>query len=326
MSDSHPIASPKTVKPSKPYPEFPLFPHASRMWAKKIRGKMYYFGPWSNPDGALKKYLEQKDDLHAGREPRPDTEGITVKVLCNSFLVSKQSLVDSGELTMLTWSDYKTACDEIVAAFGKNRVLPNIGPDDFAKLRERMAQKWGPHRLAKTIQFCRCVFKYAYDSELLDRPVRFGASFKRPSKKVIRLHRGKQGAKLFTAEEVCRIIDSASRQLQAMILLGINCGLGNSDCGNLPQTALDLERGILDYPRPKTGIDRRCPLWPETVTAIREALSSRPTPKKEEHAGCLGRRERPRRGCATCSPPPSPLFSSAIFLRSELLTNRSMPP
>ncbi len=195
--------------------------------------------------GTLKKYLAQKDDLHAGRKPRLDAEGVTVKLLCNNFTVAKRSLVDSGELTTLTWGDYKTACDEIVAAFGKNRVLPNIGPEDFAKLRERMAQKWGPHRLAKTIQFCRSVFKYAYDSELLDRPVRFGASFRRPSKKVIRLHRGKQGAKLFTAEENRRLIESSTLQLRAMILLGINCGLGNSDGGNLPQTALDLERGIL---------------------------------------------------------------------------------
>ena len=30
---------------------------------------MHYFGPWDDPDGALEKYLEQKDDLHAGRKP-----------------------------------------------------------------------------------------------------------------------------------------------------------------------------------------------------------------------------------------------------------------
>lgn len=287
MSEAHPIAHAESVKPSKPYPDFPLFPHATKRWAKKIRGKMHYFGPWSDPDGALAKYLEQKDALHAGKKPREATDGITVKEMCNKFLNAKQALVDSGELALLTWVDYKTTCDEIVAAFGKTRLLTDIGQDDFAGLRNKLAKKWGPQRLGKTIQFVRCAFKYAYDAELLDRPVRFGPGFKRPSKKTLRLHRAAQGEKLFTAEEVRRCVAAASQQVRAMVLLGINCGFGNSDCGNLPKSALDLERGWVIFPRPKTGIQRRCPLWVETVQAIREALDVRPEPKKPEHAGLV---------------------------------------
>jgi integrase len=72
-----------------------------------------------------------------------------------------------------------------------------------------------------------------------------------------------------------------------MILLGINAGFGNADCGHLPLSAVDLEADLIDFPRPKTGIPRRCPLWPETVQAIREASANRPDPRKEEHAGLM---------------------------------------
>jgi integrase len=42
---------------------------------------------------------------------------------------------------------------------------------------------------------------------------------------------------------------------------------------------LNLQRGWVDFPRPKTGIDRRCPLWPETVQALKAAIKIRPEPK-----------------------------------------------
>jgi integrase len=276
-----------TSKPAKPYPDFPLFPHATGQWAKKIRGRMVYFGPWADPDGALKKYLVQRDALHAGRKPRPDTEGLTVKELANHFLNAKQALVDAGELSPLTWADYKRVADELVKHMGKTRVVTDLDPEDFASLRNKMAKKWGPHRLKKSIQYIRSMCKHAYDAGLIDRPLRFGPGFKRPSAKTLRLHRAKQGVKLFTAEEIHRLLDAASVQLRAMILLGINCGYGNSDCGTLPLTALDLETGWIDFPRPKTGIPRRGALWPETVTALEEALARRPQPKQAEHAGLV---------------------------------------
>src|ERR1700745_767124 len=87
---------------------------------------------------------------------------------------------------------------------------------------QNRARKGGPPPLSKTIQFVRCAFKYAYESGLLDRPVRFGPGFKRPSKKVLRLHKAKQGAKLFTADEIRRLLGAAGVQLKAMILLGVN--------------------------------------------------------------------------------------------------------
>lgn len=280
-------ASQDLEKPKKTYPDFPLFAHNTKRWAKKIRGKVHYFGPWENWQAALDNYLKQKDDLHNGRKAREDPDAITVKRMVNKFLKAKKALVESGDLAELTWRDYKSACEEILASFGPSRLVMDLRPDDFGPLRKQTAKKWGPQRLSKTIQFIRCVFKFAYDAELIDRPIRFGPEFKRPTKGVLRRQRAAAGPQLFTAEEVRRMIDTAGFPLKAMLLLGVNCGFGNSDCGNLPQSAIDWQKDILDYPRPKTGIPRRCPLWPETLAALREALAERPAAKKEDHAGLV---------------------------------------
>src|SRR5262249_8649730 len=152
MSETHVTAPAEPVKPAKPYPDFPLFPHAAGVWAKKIRGKLYYFGPWSDPDGALQKYLDQKDSLHAGRKPTPAPEALTVKELANAFLNAKQALVSSGELLARTWTDYKAACDLLIARFGKSRLVEDLGPDDFAALRQHMAKQWAPTSVRSVIQ------------------------------------------------------------------------------------------------------------------------------------------------------------------------------
>ncbi|HEX5271455.1 MAG TPA: tyrosine-type recombinase/integrase [Gemmataceae bacterium] len=274
-------------KPAKPRPDFPLFPHAAGVWAKKIRGKMYYFGPWEDPEGALKKYEAEKEALHAGRKPRADPEAVTVKDVVNAFLTAKKTAVDNGELSSLTWKDYRAACDEVVGALGKGRVVADLRPDDFARLRDALAKRCGPHRLKKMILCVRMAFGFAYDNELTASPVRYGQGFKVPSKKTLRTHKAACGAQTFTADELRRMLAAATVPMRAMFLLGINAGMGNSDVARLPLAAVNLDTGWIDFPRPKTGMPRRCPLWPETVDAIRAALAVRPEPKDPADAALV---------------------------------------
>jgi hypothetical protein len=119
----------------------------------------------------------------------------------------------------------------VVSALGKARLATDLDPGDFAGLRNKLAKKWGAHRLGMTIQCVHCPFKFAFDAGLIPMPFRFGSGFKRPSKKTLRLHRASKGPKLFTADELCKLLDLASPAMKAMILLGINGGDGNGDTG-----------------------------------------------------------------------------------------------
>jgi len=99
---------PKQVKPGKPYPEFPLTPHPNGTWCKKIKGVLYHFGGWSDPEAAREQYLRQVGDIQAGRgqikfvESTTGTNALTVKDLCNRFLNSKRVKVASGERSHTT--------------------------------------------------------------------------------------------------------------------------------------------------------------------------------------------------------------------------------
>src|SRR5262245_21633598 len=162
------VLSPATTgynrRPAKPYPEFPLTPHPAGYWCKKIRGKIHYFGPWDDPDGALARYLEQKDDLHAGRTPRPDPESLTVKDVVNAFLNHKRDKMDAGELSERTWAKYKEVTDLLVGQLGKARIVSDLRSDDFTTLKNAMTKRWGPLRVGDFIQHIRSVFKHAFDA------------------------------------------------------------------------------------------------------------------------------------------------------------------
>lgn len=60
-----------TRKPAKPYPDRPLIAQFIGRWAREIRGRIYDFGRWNDPDGTLASYIDQLDGLHAGRTRRP---------------------------------------------------------------------------------------------------------------------------------------------------------------------------------------------------------------------------------------------------------------
>jgi hypothetical protein len=154
---------------------------------------------------------------------------LTVGELCNRFLTSKKLLLDAGELSPRTWRDYHDTCERPVESFGKTRLVDDLAVDDFERFRVRLAEKLGPVALGNEIQRIRTIFKFAFDEILVDRPIRFGASFKKPNRKSARRAGNERGSQMIEADELRRIIRAAEQPLKAIILLGINCGFGQSD-------------------------------------------------------------------------------------------------
>jgi len=291
---THLTTATQATKPPKPYPDFPLFAHATGRWAKKVRGKLHYFGKWADWQAALQLWKDQEEDLRAGRTPRGKGPGLAVAELCNQFLTSKRRRVQTGELVQRTFDDYFGTCKRLVAYFGKHRQVVDLTAGDFDALRSHLAENRGPVALGNEINKIRVVFRFALDQGFIRDPVRYGQSFRKPGRKVLLQARNERGPKMFEAREIRRMLKAAKQPLKAMILLGVNCAFGPTDCSRLPQSALDLNGGWANYPRPKTGIMRRCPLWPETVAALREAIATRPAPKKEIDGDLLFLNQRGR--------------------------------
>jgi integrase len=307
-------------RPAKPYDGFPLYAHASGHWAKKIRGRIHYFGRWGrrvnsrieriDDDGwrpAETLYNEQKADLHAGRTPRLKSDELTIAELANRFLTAKLRRMQAAELSPRTFREYREATDLLVATFGKERLVEDLRPEDFEALRAEMAKRWGPARLGKFVQLIRSTFIYADRNGLVERPVKFGSEFVKPSNDVLKRHRNSAPKKLFTNAEIRLMLEALegkqvtierngsqaqeklapNLQLRAAVLLGINAGAGNTDIANLQFWHLDLEAGWLDYPRPKTGAFRRVPLWSQTIDALRRSIAERRQAKLIEDAQCV---------------------------------------
>src|SRR5580692_10243488 len=195
---------------AKPYEGFPLTPHPSGRWCKKIRGKLHYFGKLDDPNAALERLNREWPYLSDGRiPPEIDTgEGCTVRLLCNTFLTSKQLKFETGELSPRSFKDYFNTCAILVDQFGRDRRVDDLRPDDFETLRKALTKTRGLVALKNEINRCRIVLKYGFDQRLIDRPVHFGQSFDRPSAKSLRKARHERGEKMCDVAELTRILSA----------------------------------------------------------------------------------------------------------------------
>jgi len=256
-------------KPEKPYKDFPLFPHATKRWAKKIKGRLHYFGPWADWKGALERFQYENDYLQAGKTPPPrNVDALTVDDLVNGFLENRESKVLSGEMAQRTWNDYKRTGTFLIESLGRHVSVESLNANDFSKLREKLSNRLGLVALGNEIGRCRVFLNFAFKNDMIDRPVRMGLSFQKPSKKSVKKEKQTKAEKVFSLEELTTIYAAANPQMRCFMLLALNGGLGPSDIGQMESS--HIQAGRVRYPRPKTLVDREFPLWKETAKAIED--------------------------------------------------------
>jgi integrase len=273
---------PRDSKPKKPHPDFPLTPHPNGQWVKKVRGDLYYFGRWKEDvegKAALAGWMSRKDAILAGldrlRVPTVDG-GITVGKLMGMFLEAKRTDMLAKELSPATYADYLKEIQAFTNATGINAEVAKLKPEHFARYANNLVteRKLGRHARRRTIAYVKAMLNWGAGNGYFPTPT-YGNGFDAPDTRpdAIRQAKARDGKpdyskRIVTGDEVASMVDQANPQLGAMILLGINCGIGPADIGRLRWRHINLETGELNMPREKTGAERTGYLWKKTRAAL----------------------------------------------------------
>lgn len=298
MSNRTQKSTDSKARPEKPA-GFPLYPHASGQWAKTIKGKKIYFGPWDDRDGALAELDSRFPHLVPDGIEVPKKEGATVDDLCQKFLdrVEDRIKQKTRKLKPGTYRQYLTTCKRLVRYFGRDKLLSEIQPSDFEKLRTNLEAPKGkkegeggydlsPSTMAAEINRIKTIFNFGFKCHprLLKEPMSYSFYLEAPTADELDAWKDKGGEKKFSREEVLQIAETANPHIRGMVLLAINTAYTQADIAELTIEMVKeaLETGWIELPRVKTNRRRRCPLWPETVDAVRLAGEHRPKPANEE--------------------------------------------
>lgn len=273
------------ARPSKPYLGFPLFAHQSGKWAKKIRGKTHYFGRWDDPLDALAQYEAFVSGVAGGVAAAPcrPESPLSLYEACHLFLDAKEQMVASRENSVVTFNDYVATCKRLCEVVGRETPMVALMPAHFVAFKAKRAETCNVVSVGNEITRVKTMLNWLERSKITGK-IETGPDFRKPSEKTVRRHRRERGRMMFDAGQLRAILDESGVQLRAMVLLGINCGFQNSDLENVSVSAVQgaVETGWIEFPRLKTEVDRRCPLWKVTRSALTRSMAKRPESMQPE--------------------------------------------
>ena len=244
------------------FDKYPLTLHPTGQFCKKIRGKLYYFG--TNKKEAFRRYIDEAAYLQTGVSIRTSrtNNNVNLLTLCNLYLEQQNSRIEAGEIKMRQVYDQTTFLRDFVKYLGRSRKISEVATIDLQKYRMRLIKQGkSNNRINNYISAVKAMYHWATENELIATVPNLKAIKKLPKPKTTK--------PIFSPDEVHKLLKLASPKIKAMILLGLNCGFGCTDCAELLWENVDLKKGRINFPRTKTGVFRNLPLWKETLEALR---------------------------------------------------------
>jgi integrase len=216
--------------------------------------------------------MARRDDLYAGTTS--NTPGTTLEVAVNEVLYEKKAASETGEISLKHYRDLHDTSKYILSTLPRSLPLSSLRPNHYALLRSGL-NGYAPvtikNALGRISAIFRRLVKLKYLKEIDDAD-----ALKRPSARALRL--AKPTPVIVEPAQLRALVAVANPTMKAMTLLGINAAYINSDCGRmtLSEAKDALASGWLNGRRNKTGVERCCKLWPETIAAIQLIVNQHP--------------------------------------------------
>lgn len=267
-------------RPAKPHPDFPLQPNLNGQWSKKINQRPYYFGSWKDDlkgERAIREYNDRLPGILSGTDHLRSLEAKGLPVVgdvLGRYLNQCKIDVAAGSLSKATYGERIVELEKFADWIKPATAVANLKPEHFAGYVQQLIEgRKLKARARKRVQaHVKTMFRWGAGNGHCPLP-NFGSAMKAPSttKQAIRKEKARAGLKdhsdrILTGAEIDKLVEASQPNMAAMILLGVNCGLGPADLGRM--TWGHLQGKWLNYPRHKTGNDRKGYLWKRTREAL----------------------------------------------------------
>lgn len=270
-----------------------LFKHPNGTWAKKIKGKCYYFG--ADEQQAYRQWWEDKPYLLAGKLPprkAVSAESPTVVELGNVYADHQAKQLAAGEIGSRHARLCRSTIERFIGIVGKSRRIDTLTPLDWSdvkgklfepiprtkpvrgKVFGRTVDRRSNETVAGEVRRIRSFVTWCADAKLIPHPD-WGKLFRPSTNTSAVAYDDDNEFEIFEPAELRAIIDAASVQFRPLLLLAANGGIGQTDIAAMTVSGMDKltadgDGAFLSLPRLKTGNKRRVWLWPETLAAIEE--------------------------------------------------------